>query len=98
MKIDNSPRKSFQHRSFEHAHETRENNKFDPGVGQQPDKLLLDVRFELRSKVSRAQVGRRNPKVARDFHYARIRHIGNYNPAFGIELPGLDLLENRTAV
>src|SRR5215211_6647688 len=53
MNIDDATTKRLQHWFTQHAHETGENDKFDTGIAQHLDELLLYFRLQTRAKSPR---------------------------------------------
>src|SRR5437762_1480805 len=98
MNVDDPPRKRLQHRRFEHAHKTGENDQLDPRIAQHPDEFLLSLRLQPRPELARRQKGAWHRELACDVEDRSLEHIGNHNARLGRKFARTNLIQNRAAI
>lgn len=98
MDINNAPGKGGEHRIFEHAHVSGENDEINFGVAQFGRQLLFALRRESRLKVPFCKGSRPQAGSVRQLQDARVGHIGADHGNASVQPPILNGLENGAEV
>src|SRR5204863_330088 len=98
MEVDDAARKCVEHRLFEHAHETGENDQIHTRGLEHFHQFQFYRRFESSAKLPRRKISVRHLEFVCDIENWRVKNIRNDETCLRCQLRCAYLLKNRAAV